>query len=76
MARRLPSTATTTYDLDFYVRHHESFLSTVAKYPSLSSANISYTIAPLASTAVLEGSNRGGNSLGLDAVPQTCITPP
>ncbi|KAI0530099.1 FAD-binding domain-containing protein [Xylaria digitata] len=70
-ARRLPSTATTTYDLDFYIYHHERFLEIVRNYPSLSSANISYTIAPLASTAVREGIKRGGNSLGLDDVPQT-----
>ncbi|KAI1470983.1 FAD-binding domain-containing protein [Daldinia caldariorum] len=70
-ARRLPSTVSTTYDYDFYIQVHEMFLGILQAYPHLSSANISYTLAPLASTAVLVGKDRGGNSLGLDKDPQT-----
>ena len=68
--RREPYAASTQVDHDLYVDVHERYLELLKT--DMPTANLSYTIQPVAKYAVRAGQERGGNSLGLEAVPQAC----
>ncbi|KAI0113324.1 6-hydroxy-D-nicotine oxidase [Daldinia grandis] len=67
--RRLTATATTKVSYDFYVQVHNLWLDSARKYTKIS--NLWYNIQPTSTTAVQIGEEQGGNSLGLQKVPQT-----
>lgn len=53
---------------------HERYLELLKS--DMPSANLSYTIQPVAESAVAAGQDRGGNSLGLELVSQACKCSP
>ncbi|KAH9993467.1 6-hydroxy-D-nicotine oxidase [Xylariaceae sp. FL0662B] len=66
-ARHTASIATTKVSHDLYVEVHELWLERL----NTASAEMSYSIQPLAVSGIKAGEERGGNILGLDVVPQT-----
>lgn len=68
--RRLTATTTTKVSCDFYIQVHNLWLDSARRYTKTS--NLWYNIQPTPTTAVQIGEDQGGNSLGLQKVPQTC----
>ncbi|KAI1073527.1 6-hydroxy-D-nicotine oxidase [Whalleya microplaca] len=66
-ARRTASTATTKVSYDLYVEVHKLWL----EMNKTTTAQMSYTIQPLAVSGVEAGEERSRNSIGLEKVPQT-----
>ncbi|KAI1649342.1 uncharacterized protein F4817DRAFT_331415 [Daldinia loculata] len=67
--RRLTATTTTKVSCDFYIQVHNLWLDSARRYTKTS--NLWYNIQPTPTTAVQIGEDQGGNSLGLQKVPQT-----
>ncbi|KAI1395617.1 6-hydroxy-D-nicotine oxidase [Hypoxylon fuscum] len=65
-ARRTQSVTSTKVSLDHYLKVHELWLEA----NKTAVAEISYTIQPLASSAVTEGEWRGGNIVGIEKLAQ------
>ncbi|RYP67413.1 hypothetical protein DL771_007244 [Monosporascus sp. 5C6A] len=65
-ARRTQAVTGTKVSLDLYVKVHELWL----EMNNTAVAEIFYTIQPLASRAVREGEHKGGNTMGIEEVPQ------
>ncbi|KAF2477645.1 FAD-binding domain-containing protein [Lindgomyces ingoldianus] len=72
-AKREPYAASTKVDHALYVDVHERYLELLKT--DMPSANLSYTIQPVAKAAVQAGEYRGGNSLGLEKVSQSWWAP-
>lgn len=59
-------------DLDLYQQTFTDFVGISNNLSSSPSADQSYTIQPIGKAVAEAGNARGGNPLGLSAVPQTC----
>lgn len=68
--RREPYAVSTRIDHGLYVDAHERYLELLKT--DMPTANLSYTIQPVAKAAVKAGYERGGNALGLELTPQSC----
>ncbi|EMR72870.1 putative fad linked oxidase-like protein [Eutypa lata UCREL1] len=66
-ARRTQAVTATKVSFDLYVKVHEIWLETI----KTATAEIFYTIQPLASSAVTEGEHRGGNIMGIKKIAQS-----
>ncbi|RYP78359.1 hypothetical protein DL771_000544 [Monosporascus sp. 5C6A] len=66
--RRTISSATTRVSVDLYLEVHKAYLNIVDGLPP--GFDFHYTIQPVASAGVKAGEDRGGNTMGLEKVPQ------
>lgn len=66
--RRTQAVTATKVSLDLYVKVHELWLES----SKTAVAEVFYTIQPLATSAVIEGEQRGGNIMGIEEVAQNC----
>ncbi|TVY15595.1 FAD-dependent monooxygenase yanF [Lachnellula arida] len=69
-AKREPYAVSHDVDLGLYVSIQEAYLN-ILNTSTMPSANLSYTIQPIAATGVTQGVNAGGNVLGLIPRSQT-----
>ncbi|KAF2688530.1 6-hydroxy-D-nicotine oxidase [Lentithecium fluviatile CBS 122367] len=72
-ARREPRVVSLAVSLDLYVAIHEEYLA-LLNTSAASSTNFSYTIQPMSVSGIRAGEVRGGNTLGIQPVPQTYDT--
>ncbi|KAF2734805.1 FAD-binding domain-containing protein [Polyplosphaeria fusca] len=72
-AKREPFAASTEVDHELYIQVHQRYLKLLET--DMPSANLSYTIQPVATGAIQAGEKRGGNALGLEVVPQSWWAP-
>lgn len=70
LSRREPYAVSTHVDHNLYVEVHERYVELLKT--DMPTANLSYTIQPVARAAVKAGQERGGNALGLEVTPQSC----
>lgn len=57
--------------MDLYDEVNRCWQEAIKKVPE--GGMLHYTVQPLASAAVQAGEDRGGNSMGLEKVPQCCM---
>ncbi|KAF2026973.1 FAD-binding domain-containing protein, partial [Setomelanomma holmii] len=69
-ARREPHVVSHGLDVNLSVKIHENYLR-LLNSSTATSANLSYTIQPMGTAGVQAGENQGGNTLGIERVPQT-----
>ncbi|KAI1376860.1 6-hydroxy-D-nicotine oxidase [Hypoxylon crocopeplum] len=67
--RRQVYTASTKISYDLYVDVHKHWLEMVKKYPD--AGNMFYAIQPISATVAQAAEVRGGNTLGIEHMPQT-----
>ncbi|RYP91059.1 hypothetical protein DL770_002804 [Monosporascus sp. CRB-9-2] len=66
--KRTISSATTKVSVDLYLEVHKAYLDVVNGLPA--GFDFHYTIQPVTSAGVQAGEDRGGNTMGLEKVPQ------
>jgi hypothetical protein len=64
-------TLTTRISADLYNEVNKCWQDAIKKVPD--GGSLHYTVQPLATAAVQAGEDRGGNSMGLEKVPQCCM---
>lgn len=78
MNRRAICTVTTRVSQDLYEEVYQVWKKTCATLPA--ECVLHYTIQPMGAAGVQAGTDRGGNIMGLEGVPQCCtysiILPP